>query len=125
MADIRISGKDYALRLDVNAMEKIEEEFGDLKEALKAFRGRERKISMVKKMFRILANSGRKKAGLPEDVTGEEINACNLADLDELAKAMNKTMEEAMHAETIGGGEADDEKHDEYMEELEKQEKNA
>lgn len=125
MAVIKISGKEYALRMDVNAMEKIEDEFGDLKEALKAFRARDRKISMVKSMFRILANSGRKKAGLPEDVTGEEINTCNLADLNKLAEALNKTMEEAMHAETIGGNEADDGVHDEYMEELEQQEKNA
>ena len=80
---------------------------------------------MVKAMFRILANSGRKRAGQPEDVTGEEINGCNLADLDEIAKALNATMEEAMHAETVGGNEADDEVHDEYMEELEQNEKNA
>ena len=95
------------------------------KDALRAFRGKERKISMVKSMFRILANSGRKRAGQPEDVTGEEINGCNLADLDEIAKAMNATMEEAMHAETVGGNEADDEVHDEYMEDLEQNEKNA
>lgn len=125
MATIKIKGQEYSLRMDVNAMEKIEEEFGDLKEALKAFRGRDRKISMVKSMFRILANSGRKSAGLPEDVTGGEINTCNLADLNMLAEALNKTMEEAMHAETIGGNEADDAAHDEYMEELEQKEKNG
>ena len=125
MAAIKISGKEYNLRMDIYAMEKIEKEYGDLKDALRAFRGKERKISMVKSMFRILANSGRKRAGQPEDVTGEEINGCNLADLDEIAKAMNATMEEAMHAETVGGNEADDEVHDEYMEELEQNEKNA
>ena len=67
----------------------------------------------------------RAVAGLPEDVTGEEINTCNLADLNMLAEALNKTMDEAMHAETIGGNEADDTVHDEYMEELEQQEKNG
>lgn len=125
MAAIKISGKEYNLRMDIYAMEQIEKEYGDLKDALRAFRGKERKISMVKAMFRILANSGRKRAGQPEDVTGEEINGCNLADLDEIAKTMNATMEEAMHAETVGGNEADDEVHDEYMEELEQNEKNA
>lgn len=125
MATIKISGKEYDLRMDVNAMEKIEEEFGDLKEALKAFRSKSRKIGIVRSMFRILANSGRKRAGLPEDVTGEEINTCNLADLNKLAEALNQSMEEAMHAETIGGNEADDTVHDEYMEELEQQEKNG
>ena len=42
-----------------------------------------------------------------------------------LARALNATMEEAMHAETVGGNEADDEQHDEYMEELERTEKNG
>ena len=62
---------------------------------------------------------------MPEDVTGEEIEDCNLADLDQLAKALNQAMEEAMHAETVGGNEADDEVHDEYLEELEQNEKNG
>lgn len=125
MAKIVINKKAYELRMDVYAMEKIENEFGDLKEALKAFRGKERKISMVKAMFRILANSGNKKAGKPENVTGDEIDGCNLADLNQIARVLNDTMEEAMHAETVGGNEADDEVHDEYGEELEQQEKNA
>lgn len=125
MASIKISGKVYDLRMDIHAMEQIEKEFGDMREALRAFRGKERKISMVKAMFRILANSGRKKAKQPEDVTGEEIDGCNLADLNKIAQALNQTMEEAMHAETVGGNEADDEPVDEYMEELEKNEKNG
>ena len=110
--------------MDIHAMEQIEKEFGDLRDALTAFR-KDRKIGMVKAMFRILANSGQKKAGKPEDVSGEEIDDCNLADLDRLAQALNQAMEEAMHAETVGGNEADDEVHDEYMEELEQREKNA
>lgn len=124
MAAIRIKKRTYDLRMDIHAMEQIEKEFGDLRDALTAFR-KDRKIGMVKAMFRILANSGQKKAGKPEDVSGEEIDDCNLADLDRLAQALNQAMEEAMHAETVGGNEADDEVHDEYMEELEQREKNA
>lgn len=124
MAAIRIKKRTYDLRMDIHAMEQIEKEFGDLRDALTAFR-KDRKIGMVKAMFRILANSGQKKAGRPEDVSGEEIDDCNLADLDRLAQALNQAMEEAMHAETVGGNEADDEVHDEYMEELEQREKNA
>ena len=124
MAEIRIKRKTYNLRMDIYAMEQIEKEYGDLRDALRAFH-KDRKITMVKTMFRILANSGRRKAGLPEDVTGEEIEDCNLADLDQLAKALNQAMEEAMHAETVGGNEADDEVHDEYLEELEQNEKNG
>ena len=125
MASIIIKRKKYDLRMDIHAMEQIEKEFGDLRDALRAFRGKERKIGMVKSMFAILANSGRKKAGLPEDVTGEDIDQCNLADLDRIAQTLNRAMEEAMRAETVGGNEADDEPHDEYMDELEKREKNG
>ena len=124
MAEIRIKRKTYDLRMDIHAMEQIEKEYGDLRDALRAFK-KDRKVSMIKAMFRILANSGRKKAGQPEDVTGEEIDGCNLADMDRLAKALNQALEEAMHAETVGGNEADDEVHDEYLEELEQNEKNG
>lgn len=128
MANITIRGRKYNLRMDVHAMEAIEKEFGDLKEAMNAFKGRggkSRKISVVKMMFRILANSGQRNAGQPEDVTGDEIDSCNLADLNTLAKTLDMAMEEAMHAETIGGNEADDEVHDEYGEQLEEMEKNV
>ena len=37
MAEIRISGKRYDLRMDIHAMERIETEFGDLRDALRAF----------------------------------------------------------------------------------------
>lgn len=125
MASIKIGGEEYTLRMDIHAMEQIENEFGDLKGAMAAFRAKDRKIGMVKAMFRILANSGRKKEGKPEDVTGEEIDSFNLADLNILSNTLNKAMKESVHAETVNGNEADDETHDEYMEELEQREKNA
>lgn len=111
MAKIRIKGTEYDLQMTLWASEQIENEFGDLKEALQAFR-RDRKISMVKVMFRILANAGRKKAGLPTDVDGAVLDDCTLKDLDEVAKAMGLAMDETMHAETVGGNEADDEPQD-------------
>lgn len=125
MAAIKIGGKEYALRMDIYAMEQIEKEFGDMKEALRLFQSKDRKVGMIKTMFRILANSGAAYAGKEENATGEELNGCNLGDLDQIVKALNKTLQEAMHAETVGGNEADDEVHDEYMDELEQKEKNA
>ena len=111
MAKVTIKGTEYDLRMSLWASEQIENEFGDLKEALQAFR-RDRKISMVKVMFRILANAGRKKAGLPTDVDGAVLDDCTLKDLDEVAKAMGLAMDDTMHAETVGGNEADDEPQD-------------
>ena len=126
MAKITIKDKEYLLRMDVYAMEKIEEKWGDLKEALMEFKGKGRgKTKVIKEMFKILANSGQFHLGLPEDVTGEEINGMTLADLNKLSQTLTLTMDESLHAETVNGNEADDEVHDEYAEELERREKNA
>ena len=128
MASIKIRGREYPLRMDLHAMEAIEKEYGDIKGAMEEFRnrnGRTRRISNVKMMFRVMANSGLRRQGLPEDVTGDEIDDFNLADLNELSSALQQAMEESMHAETVGGGEADDEVHDAYEEELEEREKNV
>ena len=111
MAKIRISGVDYDLRMGLWASEQIENEYGDLREALQQFR-KDRKITMVKTMFAILANAGRKHAKQPMDVTGDVLDDCTLADLDKVAQAMKEAMDETMHAETVGGNEADDEPQD-------------
>ena len=111
MAKIIIKGVTYNLRMTLWASEQIENEFGDLKTALTKFR-KERKISMVKKMFRILANAGRKYEKKPMDVPEDVLDDCTLADLDQVAKALRDAMDETMHAETVGGNEADDEPQD-------------
>ena len=111
MARITIKGVEYNLRMSLWASEQIENEFGDLKDALKKFR-KERKISMVKKMFRIMANAGRKSEKKPTDVPEDVLDDCTLADLDRVAHALRDAMDETMHAETVGGNEADDEPQD-------------
>ena len=111
MAKIKIKGVEYDLRMGLWASEQIENEYGDLKEALQSFR-KDRKISMIKKMFRILANAGRKYAKQPMDVPEDVLDDCTLADLDAIARAMKEAMDETMHAETVGGNEADDEPQD-------------
>ena len=124
MAKYVLNGKEYNLRMDLHAMEKMEEEYGDLKSALEKFR-KSRSIKIIKTMFVIMANSGERKAGRPENVTGDELDQINFLELNNLAVALNKAMEEAMHAETVSGGEADDAKHDVYGEMLEAEEKNG
>ena len=111
MAKIKIKGVEYDLRMGLWASEQIENRSGDLKDALQKFR-KERKISMVKEMFAILANAGRTHAKLPMDVTEDVLDDCTLKDLDAVATAMREAMDETMHAETVGGNEADDEPQD-------------
>ena len=111
MARIVIKGQEFDLRMTLWASEQIENEFGDLKEALTAFR-KDRKISMVRRMFVIMANAGRKRAKQPTDVPEDILDDCTLADLDSVAVALREAMDETMHAETVGGNEADDEPED-------------
>lgn len=111
MARIVIKGQEFDLRMTLWASEQIENEFGDLKEALTRFR-KDRKISMVRRMFVIMANAGRKRAKQPTDVPEDILDDCTLADLDGVAVALREAMDETMHAETVGGNEADDEPED-------------
>ena len=125
MAKITIEGRTYNLVMSIRAMEHIEKEYGDLKEAMTKFRGRGKNMAMIKTMFRILANAGQHAAKLPEDVTGDEIDDLSLKGLETLSNTLRKAMDEGMDAETVGGGPADDEEHDVYAEQLERQEKNG
>ena len=111
MAKITISGREYDLRMSLWASEQIEKEFGDLKDALQKFR-KERKVTMVKWMSRTRANAGQKAKKLPMDVPEDVLDNCSLKDLDDVAKAMSEAMNESLHAETVGGNEADDEPED-------------
>jgi len=124
MAKITIKGVEYDLRMGLWASEQIEKKYGDLQGALRKFK-KERKITMVKEMFQILANAGQKYAKQPMDVPEDVLDDCTLGDLDRIAKALREAMDETMHAETVNGNEADDEVADAYAAELEQQQKNG
>ena len=116
MAKVRVNGVEYDLRMTLWAAEQIENEWGDLREALTKFRG-SGNSGMIKKMFAILANAGRKKAKQPMDVTPEAIDDCSLGDLERISQAMRDALDEAMRVECTGGGLADDKPADAFLEE--------
>jgi len=119
MASIIVKGTKYDLRFDLYALEQIEEEFGGVKQMYESLRGAEGK-SLTKAMstiFRILANSARDYAGLTANVTGDEVRH---EPVGKLTAAVHAAIEEGMKSETTGGNEADDQVHDEYLEEIEK-----
>ena len=123
MAKVKISGKEYDLRMSLWASDRIQEEYGDIQQAMNKFR-KEKSTAMVKKMFVILANAGRKYAKQPMDVTEEVLEDCTLGDISEISVAMRQAMDETMKAETVNGNEADDEPADAFAAELEQKEKN-
>ena len=125
MAVYTVDGREYELILSIRAMAQIEKEYGDIKDAMQKFRSRGRSVETIKNMFRILANAGQHKRKLPENVTGDEIDDLNLAGMDRLSVVLYQCLDESLHAETVGGGEADDQGVDVYAEELEKREKNG
>ena len=109
--EVVIHGRKYRLRMGLWASEQIENEFGDLQEALRKFQA-ERSVSMIKKLFIILAQAGLKHEKKPMDVADDVLDDCTLHDLNEISKAMRAAMDESLHAETVNGNEADDEPQD-------------
>ena len=119
MAKVTINGKEYGLRFDLYAMEQIEEEFGSVKKAFDSLReGHQLKATRV--LFRILANSWLSYNGEEETVTGDEIKHAGMGMVVEISDAVREAIEEGSKSETTGGGEADDEVHDIYLEEIER-----
>lgn len=118
MAKIIISGREYDLRMGLWASEQIEKEYGDLQEALKKFRT-ERSVTMIRKMFVILANAGQKHAKQPMNVPEDVLDDATLGDLQEITKALGEAMDETMKMEVVGG-EADDEHRDALAEEYDR-----
>ena len=118
MASITINGKEYPLRFDMYAMEQVEEEFGGIRAMFDAMTGNgaQSVAKTLRILFKILANSARNSLDLPENVTGEEIRHCSI---QKVSAAISEAVNEGMKSETTGGNEADDEVHDEYLDELE------
>ena len=117
MAQININGKAYGLRFDLGALEAVEAEFGDLKEVFARLKGGEDRLNTVKKMFVIMANCQLEFEGKPANVTVAALKHAPLAILSQLGEAITEAIKESMHVETVGG-EADDDVHDGYLEEI-------
>ena len=120
-----INGVRYDLRMGLWAAEQIEKEFGDLQETLRKLEGKGNSVGIVKKVFVILANAGRKHANQPMDVKGDVLDECSLMDLSYISGAINAALGETMKAETVDGNEADDKAADAFEAEWEEQEKNG
>lgn len=116
MARCTINGAEYDLRLNLWAMKKIEEKYGNAMDAMKQFR-ENRSMGMLADLFVILANGGRKHAKLPTDIADDVLDDCSLADLSAISDALKGALDEGMHTETVGGGEADDSEQDALVEE--------
>ena len=118
MAQININGKTYGLRFDLGALEAVEQEFGDLKAVFENLKGGDDRLGTVKKMFVIMVNCQREFEDKPADVTAAALKRAPLSVLSTLGEAITEAIKESMRVETVNG-EADDETHDGYLEEIE------
>ena len=122
MAKVVIGGKEYGLRFDLYAMEQIEDELGSMKAAFDALRAG-KQLKTTRTMFKIMANSYLSFIGENETVTGDEIKHAGMDAIVTVSDAIRKAVEEGSKSETTGGNEADDEVHDLFLEEIEKEER--
>jgi len=121
MVKTTINGKTYGLRFDLEALERIEEEYGSLKEMFTLLQSGKGQVKLMKRLFLIMANAQRGYEGKPEDIGEEALKHARLTVLADIRAALD----EGMKTETMNGGEADDDVHDGYLEEIERDEKNA
>ena len=122
MVKCKVKGKEYELRLDLDALETLESVF-EGENVMEVFR--KRSFSNVKKIFIVMANCARDYNGQPQDVTEKDIRHASMADAAAMADAILAAQEEAFKTETVNGA-ADDRHHDEVMEMIEEaEEKNG
>ena len=117
MIKLRVGDKEYGLRMDMYAMEMIEEEFGSMKDMLEKIKDGSSK--QIRALFRILANAQLSYEGKEETVTGDELKSLRVAAVAGIGRAISAAVEEGMKSETTDGAEADDEVFDVYMAEIE------
>jgi hypothetical protein len=116
MVKLKVGDKEYGLRLDMYAMEMIEEEFGSMKEMYAKIQGGGSKA--IRSLFRILANAQLAYEGKEETVTGDELKRLRVSALAGISAAIRAAVEEGMKSETTDGAEADDEVFDVYLAEM-------
>lgn len=117
MIKLKVGDKEYGLRMDMYAMEMIEEEFGGMKDMLEKLRKGGAK--QIRVLFRILANAELAYEGKEETITGDELKSLRVAAAAGIGKAISAAVEEGMKSETSEGAEADDEVYDVYLNEVE------
>lgn len=117
MIKLKVGDKEYGLRMDLYAMEQIEETFGSMQGMFEKMKNGGGKA--VRELFRILANAQLSYEGKEETVTGDEIKHLKVSAIAGIGNAVRAAIEDGMKSETVEGEEADDEVFDVYLSEIE------
>lgn len=116
MVKLKVGETEYGLRMDMYAMEMIEEKFGSLKEMFEKIQDGGSKA--IRELFTILANAELAYEGKEETVTGDELKRLRVAAVAGIGTAIRAAVEEGMRSETTEGEKASDEVYDVYLSEL-------
>lgn len=117
MVKLKVGEKEYGLRLDLYAMEQIEDEFGSMKEMFETLQNGGSRA--IRKLFRIMANAQLAYEDKEETVTGDELKRLKVSAIAGIGQAIRAAVEEGMKSETTNGEAADDEVYDVYLSEIE------
>lgn len=123
MEKISIGGQDYELVFSMYTMELIEEKYGKVREIIdRIVKSEKPEVKLTRELFVMMVRTGLWEKGLPEDVDDKPLRKLHFEDYQRLMIRQRIIIEIArgMKSETTGGNEADDEKHDAWLEEDEK-----
>lgn len=123
MAKYKLNGKTYNLRLDMGVLEHMEEEFGGMREAFEVMARGKGRIKAIRCVFAWMVNAANEYDGSDERVTGDELKHADMKEFALLSDAIQRAAEESTHAETSRGGEADSGTYDNYLAQIEEEEK--
>jgi hypothetical protein len=120
---VTIKGQEYELVFNMYAVEQIQDKIGSLTDVMARIQDKENiDYKLVRQLFVILANTAREARDLPEDVTDKPLKRMHIQDFQRSMLWAKIVIEIAngWKSETTGGNEADNEKHDVWLEEDEK-----
>lgn len=123
MEKVTIKGQEYELVFNMYAVEQIQDKIGSLTDVMARIQDKENiDYKLVRQLFVILANTAREARDLPEDVTDKPLKRMHIQDFQRSMLWAKIVIEIAngWKSETTGGNEADNEKHDVWLEEDEK-----
>ena len=123
MEKVTIKGKEYELVFNLYALEQIRDKIGNPGDVMPRLQDADNMdYKLLRQLFVILANTAREARDLPEDVTDKPLKRMHIEDFQRSMLWAKIVIEvsNGWKSETTGGNEADNEKHDVWLEEDEK-----
>ena len=120
MASLTVNGNEVKLRFDVYTLERIEEEFGSFSKMMDAMKDVSTK--RILRVVTIMAESQLDYEGKEPKLDRKILAAfrhMSVSAIKDAGDAIRAAIEEGQETETTGGGPADDETHDAFLEEIE------